>query len=73
MGQRRVFTKEFKEEAVKLARQEGASAYIVFSDAMCRKKPVSTLQFSGVNGVGQVKLEKYGELFTGVIRDHVNA
>jgi len=60
-----------------LARQEGVPAYIVFSDAslldMCRKKPVSASQFSGVNGVGQVKLEKYGELFTGVIRDHVNA
>jgi ATP-dependent DNA helicase RecQ len=58
-----------------LAAKEAVPAYIVFSDAslrdMCRKKPVSLLQFSGVNGVGQVKLEKYGEVFTGLIRDYI--
>jgi len=50
-------------------------AYIVFQDSslrdMCRKKPVSLVQFSGVNGVGQVKLEKYGEVFTWLIRNYV--
>jgi ATP-dependent DNA helicase RecQ len=57
-----------------LATKEAVPAYIVFSDSslrdMCRKKPVSLLQFSGVNGVGEVKLEKYGELFTGLIRNY---
>jgi ATP-dependent DNA helicase RecQ len=57
-----------------LAAKEAVPAYIVFPDAslrdMCRKKPVSLIQFSGVNGVGEVKLEKYGELFTTLIRNY---
>ncbi|GHV93760.1 hypothetical protein AGMMS50293_00800 [Spirochaetia bacterium] len=57
-----------------LAAREGFPAYIVFSDAslrdMCRKQPVSLVQFSGINGVGSVKLEKYGEAFTELIRDY---
>ena len=57
-----------------IAAKESVPAYIVFSDAslrdMCRKKPSSLVQFSGVNGVGQVKLEKYGEAFTEVIKEH---
>jgi len=54
-----------------IAAKESVPAYIVFSDAslrdMCRKKPVSIVQFSGVNGVGSVKLEKYGDIFTCLI------
>jgi len=57
-----------------IAAKESVPAYIVFSDAalrdMCRKKPVSLVQFSGVNGVGSVKLEKYGNVFTRLIREH---
>jgi len=57
-----------------IAARESVPAYIVFSDAslgdMCRKKPVSLVQFSGVNGVGSVKLEKYGDIFTGLIRKY---
>jgi ATP-dependent DNA helicase RecQ len=55
-----------------LASKESVPAYIIFSDAslkdMCRRKPVSLSQFSAVNGVGQVKLEKYGEAFTTLIK-----
>jgi ATP-dependent DNA helicase RecQ len=57
-----------------LADQERVPAYIVFSDAslrdMCRKQPVSPELFSGVTGVGSVKLEKYGEAFIALIREH---
>jgi ATP-dependent DNA helicase RecQ len=57
-----------------IAARESVPAYIVFPDAslrdMCRKKPVSLVQFSGVNGVGNVKLEKYGEIFTSLIREY---
>ncbi|MDR2941493.1 MAG: DNA helicase RecQ [Treponema sp.] len=57
-----------------IAAKESVPSYIVFTDAslrdMCRKKPVSLVQFSGVNGVGSVKLEKYGEIFTDLIREH---
>jgi ATP-dependent DNA helicase RecQ len=57
-----------------LALKEAVPAYIIFSDAslrdMCRRKPVSLVQFSAVNGVGNVKLEKYGEVFTELIKGH---
>ena len=60
-----------------LAAKDAIPAYIVFPDAslldMCYKKPVSLIQFSAVTGVGQVKLEKYGEIFTDLIRSHVNS
>jgi ATP-dependent DNA helicase RecQ len=58
-----------------IAARESVPAYIVFSDAtlrdMCRKKPASLPQFSGVTGVGEVKLEKYGEAFIALIRDYL--
>jgi ATP-dependent DNA helicase RecQ len=58
-----------------LAMKDAVPAYIIFSDAslrdMCRKKPVSVIQFSGINGVGKVKLEKYGDVFTDLIRDYI--
>jgi len=57
-----------------IAVKEAVPAYIVFSNSslseMCRKKPVSLVQFSGINGVGRVKLEKYGEKFTNLIREY---
>jgi ATP-dependent DNA helicase RecQ len=57
-----------------IAAREAVPAYIVFPDAslrdMCRKKPVSLGQFSGVNGVGSVKLEKYGKMFIDLIREY---
>jgi ATP-dependent DNA helicase RecQ len=57
-----------------IAAKDFVPAYIVFSDAslrdMCRKKPISLTQFSGVNGVGSIKLEKYGEAFTALIREY---
>ena len=57
-----------------IASKEAVPAYIVFSDLslrdMCRKKPVSLVQFSAVTGVGKVKLEKYGKTFTDLIRNY---
>jgi ATP-dependent DNA helicase RecQ len=49
-------------------------AYIIFSDAslqdMCRKMPLNPEQFLAVSGVGKVKMEKYGEVFTRQVREH---
>lgn len=60
-----------------LAQKEHVPAYIVFTDAtlkdMCRKCPVSSIAFRSVDGVGRVKLEKYGDAFIKVIRDYQNA
>ena len=65
---------KLKELRRDLASKESVPAYIIFSDAslrdMCRKKPASLVQFSAVNGVGSVKLEKYGEIFIELIKNH---
>jgi len=65
---------ELRKLRKEIALKEAVPAYIVFSDAalkdMSRKKPVTLTQFSGVNGVGNVKLEKYGEEFTYLINKY---
>lgn len=58
-----------------LARQNNVPAFIIFSDAalkdMCRKMPQSREEFLEVSGVGQSKLDKYGEDFLKVIREFI--
>ena len=62
---------KLKELRKSIAVKEKVPAYIVFSDAslrdMCIKKPKSLVEFSAVNGVGSVKLEKYGKIFLDMI------
>lgn len=51
----------------KIAKEQQVPAYIVFADAalrdMCVKMPKNNDEFLQVNGVGQVKLERYGKAF----------
>ena len=55
-----------------IAQEEKMPAYIVFSDAalqdMVYKKPVTLEAFSDVKGVGDMKLQKYGDTFVALIR-----
>jgi ATP-dependent DNA helicase RecQ len=55
-----------------LAEKEKVPPFVVFSDAtlkdMCAKMPQTPEEFLIVNGVGQNKLNKYGEKFMEVIR-----
>ena len=39
---------------------------------MARKKPTTYEGFLDVRGVGDAKLEKYGDAFLTVIREHMN-
>ncbi|MBR3629392.1 MAG: DNA helicase RecQ [Oscillospiraceae bacterium] len=63
-----------RETRKKIAAREGVPAYIVFTDTtlqdMCRKQPVQDMAFLSVQGVGQVKLEKYGTPFMKTIRQY---
>jgi ATP-dependent DNA helicase RecQ len=65
---------KLRELRTQLAQKAHVPPYIIFSDAalrdMCRKRPLNRTAFLEVSGVGEVKLEKYGELFMDVIRDH---
>ena len=60
-----------KELRLAIAREENVPAFVVFSDAtlvdMCRKHPRTMTAFLSVSGVGQVKLERYGERFLQVL------
>lgn len=55
-----------------LAKEKGVPAYIIFSDKslhdMCLLKPRNKSEFLMVNGVGQTKLENYGDDFLEVLR-----
>ncbi len=52
--------------------EENIPAYLVFNDAALKemelKKPLTSEAFKGINGVGQRKLEVYGELFINEIK-----
>lgn len=53
---------------------DGKPAYLVFSDNtlvdMVEQRPTTLEQMSAVSGVGKHKLEKYGDEFTNLIREH---
>lgn len=57
---------------LQLARKQGVPPYIIFSDKtlkdMCVKQPTTSGELLKVSGVGEVKLEKYGEEFLQEIR-----
>jgi ATP-dependent DNA helicase RecQ len=54
-----------------VAREQGVPAYIVFGDATLRgialTKPESLTELAGISGVGDKKLELYGEALLGVV------
>jgi ATP-dependent DNA helicase RecQ len=55
-----------------IAREEKVPAYVVFSDRtlaeLAARKPRSTASMLDVRGVGQMKLDKYGERFLAAIK-----
>ena len=60
-----------------LAEQQGVPPYVIFHDRtlqeMCTILPQSLSQFGRITGVGERKLEKYGQTFLQVIEDHLAA
>lgn len=59
----------------KIAMQESVPAYIIFSNAtledMARKAPTTLETFAKVNGVGSVKVKRFGEVFVDAIADYL--
>ena len=60
----------------KIAEQDDVPPFVVFSDAtladMADKFPESSFDFLDIHGVGQTKLERYGERFIAAISKHIN-
>jgi len=58
-----------------LAAEQGVAPFVVFSDAslheMCRQYPVSEGEFLNIPGVGDHKLQKYGQRFITAINEYV--
>jgi ATP-dependent DNA helicase RecQ len=56
-----------------LAKEAGVPPYVIFHDSTLREmaavKPTSLSALSRVSGVGEAKLERYGEAFVGAIRN----
>ncbi len=59
-----------------LADEANIPPYIVFNDAtlteMCQLLPTDQVQLLSVSGVGQSKLERYGDTFLALINTHLN-
>ena len=60
-----------RETRLRLAREQGVPPYVIFHDATLREmltqRPQSLREFGTISGVGERKLEKYGEAFLGVL------
>ena len=57
-----------------LSREAGVPPYVIFHDAtlveMVRLRPASPSEFLALHGIGEKKLEEYGEAFLQVLREH---
>lgn len=60
----------------KIADQDSLPPYVIFSDVslseMSESMPINSTQFLSITGVGQIKLDKYGEAFLALINEYVD-
>ncbi len=60
-----------------LAEEQGVPPYVIFHDRtlqeLCVTLPETMSQFADIGGVGERKLDKYGEIFLAVINEHLSA
>ena len=71
----RTLFEELKSLRYSIARELSVPAFVVFSDStlmdMANKKPTSEIEFLTVSGVGEKKLQSYGEKFISLIVSYV--
>ena len=57
-----------------LARDQGVPPYVIFHDAtlteMAARLPTTSGELRGITGIGEVKLERYGDAFLELLREH---
>ena len=65
-----------KAKRMELAREQGVPPYVIFHDstllAILDQHPTNLVELSGISGVGQAKLTRYGEAFLKVIEEMSN-
>lgn len=61
-------------QRMELAKAQGVPPYVIFNDrtllAMCDQLPRTPEEFLRVPGVGKRKLQRYGEIFLDLLREH---
>ncbi|MFO0876659.1 MAG: DNA helicase RecQ [Gemmataceae bacterium] len=61
----------------RLATQQQVPPYVIFSDAtlreLARLQPASLVQMRSINGIGDAKLQAYGQLFLDLIQKHASS
>ncbi|AQP54665.1 DNA helicase RecQ [Vagococcus penaei] len=66
--------RKMKELRTDLASEQNLPPYVVFSDKtlqeLAEKQPQTALEFLQIKGVGQNKLDKYGDVFMSLIKEH---
>ena len=64
---------ELKKLRLKLAKEKGVPAYVIFPDKtlieLAAIRPSNEEEFAQIKGVGRAKLDKFAEVFMGVIRE----
>lgn len=63
-----------KNKRLELAKEQGVPPYVIFHDSSLieihAKKPSNLGEFANISGVGESKLQRYGEIFINVISTH---
>jgi ATP-dependent DNA helicase RecQ len=61
---------------LELAREQNVPPYVIFHDKTLRElavqKPNSRFALSGISGVGESKMERYGDIFLTIISQYEN-
>jgi ATP-dependent DNA helicase RecQ len=65
---------QLRDKRLALASEQGVPPYVIFHDTtlreMARKRPLSLDAMAGISGVGNHKLQHYGETFLQIIAEH---
>ncbi len=63
-----------REKRLAIAKEQDVPAFVIFGDKtlieMARKRPQSESSFLAISGVGESKLERYGEAFIEVVKEY---
>ena len=70
-----VLFQKLRQVRLALAKEQNKAPYMIFSDAtlnhMCRDLPTSDAEMILIEGVGNYKMEQYGDLFINEIMEHL--
>ncbi|RME35904.1 MAG: DNA helicase RecQ [Gammaproteobacteria bacterium] len=71
-GSEQALFESLRELRLQIAREQGVPPYVIFHDAtlkaMASRRPDSLEALAGIHGIGQAKLERYGERFLAALQ-----